>query len=380
MKVCFFSPTAYSYFNPDSGKWAGGAETQQILIARRMVDRGIDVSFIVGDHGQPEIEIFGGITVIKSFSPFVGNRKLRFIPDMLKIKRAMQISGADIFNQRSTAFYTGQLCWFASSLKKRFVFSLGIDYNCYADCDGNLSFPMTNIYRYGIKRADAVIAQTNKQKKILTENIGRESILIRNGIEIVGEQKCSAPSTGVRPVDPPVDQERKEFLWVGSFRRRKRPDLFLELARQVPEANFTIIGGIGDDPGFYEKIKTETASITNLNYPGFIEPDSIEKYYSRAFAYINTSELEGFPNTYLHSWRRGVPTFTIGIDPDGIIENNRIGKCTGTFERLVESVRGILSDKQSRSGMCERALEYVADNHDIRDKGDEYIRLFESLI
>ncbi|MBN2185755.1 MAG: glycosyltransferase family 4 protein [Candidatus Krumholzibacteriota bacterium] len=377
MKVCFFSPTAYSYFNPESGKWAGGAETQQILIARRMAERGIDVSFIVGDHGQPEVEIFGGITVIKSFSPFVGNRKLRFIPDMLKIRRAMQISGADIFNQRSTAFYTGQLCWFASTLKKRFVFSLGIDYNCYADCAGNLSFPMTNIYRYGIRNADSVIAQTDKQKKILAENMGRESILIRNGIEIIGSSACSP---GVQAVEPPVERGRKEFIWVGSFRRRKRPDLFLELARQVPEADFTIIGGKADDPGFYEKIKAEAASIPNLDYPGFIEPDNIEKYYSRAFAYINTSELEGFPNTYLHSWRRGVPTFTIGIDPDRIIENNRIGRCTGTFERLVESVREILSDEKWRERMCERALEYVAANHDIRDKGDEYIRLFESLI
>ena len=98
MKVCFFSPTAYSYFKPDRTTWGGGAETQQVLIARHMVMRGIDVSFIVGDYGQPAVEIAEGITLIKSFTPFKGNRKLRFIPDMLSIRRAMRRADADVFN------------------------------------------------------------------------------------------------------------------------------------------------------------------------------------------------------------------------------------------------------------------------------------------
>jgi len=371
MKVCFFSPTAYSYFNPDREKWAGGAETQQVLIARHMANRGIEVSFIVGDHGQPEVEIYDDITVIKSFTPFAGNRKLRFIPDMLKIKRAMRISGADVFNQRSTSFYTGQLCFFASSLKKRFTFSIGIDYNCYPDCDGNLSFPMTSMYRYGIRNADAVIAQTDKQKKLLLDKVGKESTLIRNGIEIFDKAARDENSSS---------SGRKEFLWVGSFRKRKRPELFLKLARHIPEADFTIIGGGGDDPEFFEKISSEIADIPNINYPGFMEPGRIEEYYQRAYAYINTSVLEGFPNTYLHSWRRGVPTLTIEIDPDRIIEKNMIGESTGNFERLVDSTRSLVSNETLREKMSERALEYVARNHDIKYKGDEYIALFESLL
>ncbi|HSG28848.1 MAG TPA: hypothetical protein VLA34_10235, partial [Candidatus Krumholzibacterium sp.] len=63
MKVCFFSPTAYGYFNPEREKWAGGAETQQFLIARRMIEKGIEVSFITGDHGQDEVEVYDGIRV-----------------------------------------------------------------------------------------------------------------------------------------------------------------------------------------------------------------------------------------------------------------------------------------------------------------------------
>ena len=98
MKVCFFSPTAYSYFRPDRAAWRGGAETHQLLVARHMLSKGIEVSFIVGDFGQAPVETVDGITLVKSFTPFKGNRKLSFIPDMIRIRAAMRTAGADIYN------------------------------------------------------------------------------------------------------------------------------------------------------------------------------------------------------------------------------------------------------------------------------------------
>lgn len=381
MKVCFFSPTAYSYFNPEMDKWAGGAETQQFLIARHMIDRGVEVSFIVGDHGQPDVEVFDGIRVIKSFRPFAGNRKLRFASDMMKIRKAMETAGADVYNQRSTSFYTGQMAWFAANLGRKFTFSIGIDYNCYPDCQGLLSFPMTALYRYGIRHANAVIAQTEKQRKLLGDNMGRDSVLIRNGIPILyGDEKELSRGSAALVPDGHEEKTRPDFLWVGSFRRRKRPELFLELARRVPEAAFTLVGGGGDDIRFHEEIVREASTIRNVAYKGSLTPSAIEYYYARAYGYVNTSTLEGFPNTYLHSWRHGVPTLTIDIDPDGIITDNRIGFRAGNFEELVERVRSLCASPSERREMSSLAIAYVRDNHDITARGDDYIKLFEGLI
>ena len=367
MKVCFFSPTAYAYFDPSGDTWAGGAETQQVLIARHMVDRGVDVSFIVGDHGQDEVERHDGITVIRSFAPFAGNRKLRFVPDMIRIRRAMRIADADVYNQRSTSFYTGQLAWFAARLGRAFTFSLGIDYNCYPDCEGRLPRLMAALYRSGIRRADAVIAQTDFQRRLVRRNFGRDAVLIQNGIPIpVGD--TPSPDT-----DPPF------FLWVGSFRRRKRPELFVELARRLPHAAFVMAGGVGDDPVFFEEVRAEAEATPNLEYAGFVPPAEIGALYRRAYAYVNTSTLEGFPNTYLHSWIHGVPTLTIEIDPDGIIAKHGLGACSGSFDALVGDVRDLAGDPSRRSALSANATRHVRDHHDIRDRGDDYIRLFEEL-
>ncbi|MFA4948769.1 MAG: glycosyltransferase family 4 protein [Candidatus Krumholzibacteriia bacterium] len=381
MKVCFFSPTAYSYFRPDRTTWAGGAETQQLLLANHMKAKGIEVSFIVGDFGQDEVENVEGITLIRSFTPFKGNRKLRFIPDMIKIRHAMRIAGADIYNQRSTTFFTGQLARFASDLGKAFTFSLGSDYNCYPDGMGEIRWPMTYLYRYGIRTADAVISQTEKQRRLMLENFARETVLIRNGIAIPsgdgaradGEPPRSVPDVRGRTRDP-------GFLWVGRFQAVKRPELPLDLARSLPDERFTVIGGYAGDERYASAITDVAKRIPNLEYIPFVPPREMDAYYRGACALLNTSSFEGFPNTYLHAWAHGVPVITISIDPDGILEKNGIGIVTGTFEGLVEAVRSIRSNRTMRSEMSAKAIRYVRANHDIRDRGDDYIRLFESVL
>ncbi len=381
MKVCFFSPTAYSYFRPDRTAWAGGAETQQLLLANHMKAKGIDVSFIVGDFGQDEVERADGITLIRSFTPFKGNRKLRFIPDMIRIRRAMKIAGADIYNQRSTAFFTGQLARFASDLGKAFTFSLGIDYNCYPDGQGAIPWPMSSLYRYGIRRAAAVISQTEKQRLLMLENFGRETVLIRNGIAIPPALPPPAGDADPRPGrQARVPNEDSGFLWVGRFQGTKRPNLALDLARALPDERFTVIGGYAGNERYAASITEAAKSIPNVEHIPFVPPREMEAYYRGAYALLNTSTLEGFPNTYLHAWVQGVPVVTIEIDPDGILEKNGIGIVTGSFERLVEAVRSIRSNGAMRSEMSARAIRYARANHDIRDRGDDYIRLFESVL
>ena len=379
MKVCFFSPTAYSYFRPDRTAWAGGAETQQLLLANHMKAKGIDVSFIVGDFGQDEVESVDGIMLIRSFAPFTGNRKLRFIPDMIRIRHAMKTAGADIYNQRSTSFFTGQLARFASDLGAAFTFSLGIDYNCYPDGQGAIRWPISFLYRYGIRHADAVISQTEKQRRLMLENFGRETALIRNGITIPSGN--GAPAGGETPRSVPGDRARDPgFLWVGRFQGTKRPDLALDLARALPNERFTIIGGYAGNERYASTITDAARRIPNVEHIPFVPPREMEAYYRGAYALLNTSSLEGFPNTYLHAWAHGVPVITVEIDPDGILEKNGIGIVAGTFDGLVGAVRSIRSNQALRSEMSARAIRYVRANHDIRDRGDDYIRLFEAVL
>jgi hypothetical protein len=57
----------------------GGAEVQQRLLARELLKRGFDVSFVTLDHGQPDEVRHDGIRVLKTYTKEEKMPGLRFL-------------------------------------------------------------------------------------------------------------------------------------------------------------------------------------------------------------------------------------------------------------------------------------------------------------
>lgn len=356
MRLTIVSPSAYPALVPGEFEFAGGAEFQLVTLGHALRERGHHVAFVVGDYGQPARVEAQGFPVYRSFALFRGNRKLRFVPDMWKLRAAIRESAPDVVNQRSTAFYTGQVCRFAHGCDAAFVFSLGIDYNCHPDLQGRASWPIPALYRYGIRHAEMVLAQTREQADLMRRNFQREHVeVLPNLLEI-------------HPLrDPSEDQGYA--LWVGSLAKRKRPEIFLELARRIPEARFRMIGGPGEDPGFDREIALAAESIPNLEFLGFVPPPEMDPHYRGASLYVNTSRLEGLPNTFLQSWAHGVPTVTTAVDPDGVIAEKGLGGVGPTPDELAAVVEPLLRDPAARALAGERAHGHVSRHHAVEKIG-----------
>jgi len=366
MRITFVSPPLYAMLKRPDLRFAGGAEFQQILLARWLRDHGHEVSLVVGDFGQPEVEHFEGFEIHRSFRLGEGNRKLRFVPDMLKLRRAIHRSRPDVVNQRSTSFYTGQCCWFAHECGAAFSFSLGIDYNCWPDLGGRAPRLIQWTYRWGIEHADLVLAQTEEQAGLMQRNFRCAPHVVPNVLEMPEAR---------RP-----DEEGEYVLWVGSLARRKRPELFLDLARKLPDQDFMLIGGPGEDVGYDEEMAWQAASIPNLQWKGFVPPTEIGGYYRRARLLVGTSRLEGLPNTYLQAWSYGVPVISVIVDPDGVIARRGLGEVVGEDEDLAVTVRRWLSMPRERAEAGARGVEYVRTNHGIDHIAPLVVGLFERVV
>ncbi len=355
-RVCFVALNAYGLLSgrPDI-RHQGGAERQQVLLARELARLGYSVSFVTLDHGQPDGETVGeGVRVFKAYRPGSGIRGLRFLhPRLTALWAAMSRAGADVYYQRGAEAETGLVAWWCRRHGRRFVFAGAHDTNFSPALELLETFHERLLYRYGLRHADRVLTQTVRQQQLAREGFGLESVVVRN---------CWSP-----PADGPlVSSNRPELpgmaLWVGRISPEKRPDWLLALARDLPEHRFEVVGHANVSSSFAARVADQLRSLANVTWHGFLPHDRLQEVYSRAALLVCTSESEGFPNVFLEAWGHGVATVST-VDPDGVITAQQLGGVATSYEdlrRLVERARAEPAVWRERG---RRAAAYVRAHH-----------------
>jgi len=262
--ICFVAPNAYPVLSGQTDvKHVGGAEVQQSLIARELVSRGYQVSFVTLDHGQRDGIDLDGLRVYNAYKPDVGIKKLRFIhPRSTGLCRAMNRANADIYYQRCADIITGPVAYWCRRHDRKFVFAAADNSNCYY----RLPLMLTRIgrwsFRYGLSHAHRVVSQTRFQQQLLFSEFGLESTLIHS---------CAKPVlTQLDKIDVPDRSTPQHLLWVGRFSPSKRPQLLLDLADALPEVNFDIVGQSNLSSPGHDTLTDRARQTPNVNLVGYV--------------------------------------------------------------------------------------------------------------
>jgi glycosyltransferase involved in cell wall biosynthesis len=297
--ICFVALSAWPVLSGDNSvSMVGGAEVQQSVIAPALAERGYQVSMITLDHGQPEGVVVRGVKVFKAYRPEAGIPVARFIhPRMTSLWDALKRVDADVYYQRTAAVSTGITAAFCRRFGRHGIYAGASDVD-FVPGKQDIEYARDRkIFEWGLRRMHRVFVQNTAQLEHLRANYGLDGVLIPN---------CFAPPQGA-----PAGRQGSYVLWVATVRPSKRPELMLELARRMPEHRFVMIGG--PDPGqkareYFESVREAAAAIPNLEFKGYMPFTDAERWFDGARVMVNTSLYEGFPNTFLQSWSRGVPT------------------------------------------------------------------------
>jgi glycosyltransferase involved in cell wall biosynthesis len=197
-----------------------------------------------------------------------------------------------------------------------------------------------------LRRAHLIAAQTDYQSRKLLQNHGLASEVVNMMVE--------PPPTASTQVEKDID-----VLWVANLRTLKRPELALELARQLPGVKFTLAGG--PMPGgqiYYDDVMAAAARLPNVTMLGAVRYSDSGALFDRARIFLNTSAIEGFPNTFLQAWIRGVPVVTF-FDPDGLVQRVPLGRVASSVDDMREAIRGLLEVDADRQLLGRRAREFA---------------------
>lgn len=351
-RITFFSEFVYPVLVPTGVPFAGGAEMQLAHIGAGLRDRGFEITFVTCDFGQPAEITVDGMRVLRTFARDQGRPVLRFFhPRLTRTVAALRRADADLYYVKGVGFAPGVAHDVARSRGAAFVAHCAHDEGCTRAGLAAMNVRDRWWYRRAIRGADLMLAQTDWQRQHLRSELGIASEVVPNLVEVPP-----------RATDP---GQHGPVVWLGTYKRAKRPDRFIELARALPEHRFVMTGVIPPPPlpqTYWEAARAAAGQIAHLEVHGFFPHGVINDLLSRASLLVHTSPEEGFSNVLLEAWAMGLPTVSF-VDPDGLITREGLGAAVRDPAELERRVRELMADPAARRAAGARARSYVERRH-----------------
>jgi glycosyltransferase involved in cell wall biosynthesis len=366
-KICFFT----RYFPV----MQGGAEYQTYLIARHLDPEKYNVFFISMGGEEDGMSIIDGHRIydIKT------NRLLcrlgkHYYLYYRKIKKILKKERPDIVYRRMPSSIAAILSYLSGKLNFKFIWACANDPDLYKFKIGgfrNIFNDFDNFLgKYGISRAGAILVQSNFQKQMLKENFGRDCYLV---------PKCLP-----EPDDHIIKEKNSiKVVWIANIKNAKQPEIFIALAkefRDYPKVNFVMIGRTADNK-YQQHFEESIKGLDNLEYLGEKPIEEVNRILSESHIFVNTSKYEGgAPNTFIQAWMRKIPVVSLNVNPDGILDKERIGFFSRTYKQLVKDVWFLLKNENRRKQMGEKAKKYAEEKFNINKNITMLERVFKDIL
>lgn len=327
----------------------GGFGSMSRKLAEYLVQAGFEVSVIVPRRkGQNPLEIINGVEV-NSFGPL----------DISGVSRLIRSSRADIFHSQDPTLLT----FLAQKLLPKRVHLITcrdprdwrdwlIEFQ-YATPKRRLLTPFNYLTESGLLIYQAV---RNAAGVFCPAHFLKSKIKRMYHLEQMPEM---LPNLIDIPEALPRKSERPTFTFIARWDKRKRPWVFLELARQFPEYHFIAVGqgSASAEAGYDAHLRQQYQGIKNLEMPGLInrfkEPERMNKILADSWVLISTAVREGLPLTFLEAAAFGSAILS-AVDPDQFA--TRFGRQV-IDDDFASALRALLSESPLEKGRA--GHEYV---------------------
>jgi len=324
-------------------------------LADVLAKRGHDVHYASYQIPKKKVE---GITFHKI--PLNMN-KLRFLKALSYLKnvkekafkwlamdKALDEADCDVYIQVNAGFPTGLVADYCSRKNKRLIFRS----TCLWDSEG--SYPKWSpfskeLYKFGLHHASLICTNSLDSAERFKKRGYSNVECVKDGFVIPNHS----------------NNHGNLILWVGRNIWYKQPHLFIQLANKLPHLKFGMLG-------ISKKDLSKTPS--NLIVFGRVTPNKVSKYYPKGMMVVNTSVIEGFPNTLVEAGMYSLPYVSF-LDPDNVIKNFAVGVSVSNLNEMVETVKWLSEHENLRQTFGVNAKKYVSQFHNINKTVQEWERI-----
>lgn len=356
MKFLFLSSYAHLALDPETDRVSGGAELQVALMARELVQRGHEVVLVSGDHGQPDNRVLQGVRSRLGGKFHTGGAK--------DLAGAFPIVHRIIQEERPDwTFVYGWTTWLFFLLLQRKLGLTRLGFTCMLDTEINGEFRRENpvrgaLFDFGMRQSDVRYAITDYQ---LAE-------FERRGMPCILYRPLVLPRPSPRSAPKDID-----FLWIARCHPIKRPHIFLDLVEKNPGARCVMISP-KEDAELWATVHERAQRLPNLEFRERVPYHSVQDFYDRAQIFVNTSEFEGFANSYIQAGQGEAAILALSVNSDGVLTRFNAGLCADdNQEKFFEMAAGLLGNAEQLRACQQGAARFVAEWHDNTRNVDAFL-------
>ena len=353
----------------------GGSEYQAYVIARELLKRGWEVHYI--REKGPGVRAAGTVEGIQLHALPRRNTRLKWLnlPSLFWMMKRIR---AQFWYCRATVSYVFPVWLAAKAAGGRAVWACSSRVQVSDEPrrghrkESWLLRAFQNLdrflFRSVIRKIDLIILQTHEQKMWLERRWGLDGSVIYN----------SHP-----PVPFPEGPREPLVLWAGRLQPWKHPEHFVHIVRRLhgKPYRFLAMGREIEKIGVVGEFRKLEQFAPNFRYLDEIDRKEVCSLLERARLLVNTSELEGFPNTFIEAWLRGVPVISLTEDPDRLIQDRGLGMLSGSLDRLAGDIEELMDDPDAwreTSARCRKfAEEHFNSEKNVRQLETELLKLQE---
>jgi len=355
VRICFICVEIFAW-----GKYGGFGRATRI-IGRELVKRGIEVFAVVPRRkGQKPVEELDGITVL-SFPPYHPLSAIDFSKQC----------DADIYHSQEPSLVTYLAMRAMPNRKHVVTFRDPRDTQ-----DWKIEFLNPSISKL----------------RVLCNYLYEDSFLVKRAIQRANGVFCTAQHLvskvkskyGLKS-DPnflptPVfvaDKVQKSITptvcFLARWDKRKRPEIFFNLAKKFPHVKFIAIGK-AQDMEWDGYLRKTYSSLPNLEMTGFIDQfatDELSRLLEKSWILVNSATREGLPTSFLEALSHRCAILS-QVNPDGIAER------FGYHVKDDDFVQGLerLLERDAWREKGESGYRYVKENYELRKVIDQHISVY----
>ena len=119
----------------------------------------------------------------------------------------------------------------------------------------------------------------------------------------------------------------------------------------------------------------------NLEIVPGVPMERIQKYFDRAKVLVNTSDFEGFSNTFVQAGLSRTAIVSLRVNPDNFLKKYNCGYvCDGSIEVLIRRVKELVYHQELCNLLGQNLRDYVMQYNDLAANTRQVKSLLEQVL